>query len=79
VCRWLPSCARACDSLQNRLCVALIWRVCRCAWLKMAQLQSNRGRQQTEVLCPCIFGVSRSSQMLADLFVWFSALHFLVR
>jgi hypothetical protein len=32
-------------------CVVLTWQVSRFAWLKMDQLQSSAGRQQTEVLC----------------------------
>jgi hypothetical protein len=75
-CNWLHSWARVCGSLQNRQCVTFSWWVCRFALLKMGQLQDSAGRPQTEVLRPHVLGGSRSSQMLAALFLWFSALHY---
>jgi hypothetical protein len=45
--------------------VALTWWVSRFTWLKTDQVQHSAGRQQTEVLCPLIFGLSWSFQMLA--------------
>jgi hypothetical protein len=55
-------------------CVVLTWQVFRLAQVKLGQLQGSTGRHQTEVLCPHVFGGSRSSQMLAVLFLHFSAL-----
>jgi hypothetical protein len=55
---------------------ALTWCFCRFTWLKMGQLQGSAGRWQTEVLCLLVFGGSQSSQILASLFLQFSALHY---
>jgi hypothetical protein len=57
-------------------CVVLNWHVSRYSWLKTGQPQGSTGRWQTEVLCPFVFGKTCSSQMLAALFVQFSALHY---